>query len=761
MRHTIFLILLASFYEAMAAHASVTAIESAIPTWIRPAADPRSITKADYLDALRPYLPNFERTYNDATKPSRYAYEALPIFVAFWRATNDSKYAELALRATRQYCLALEEDLKTELAEMAKSAQGRARANAYLSQIHAYLAIAIIELAGTPQQTEMMALLGQALGARAVALPLYWERGAHNRTIGVALWYELALRYNPNIQGAQQLRAYTESVWNDWWALRDIEEDDSGYSPGDLLMLHAWSRVRGLSWWTDASAANLWRHYAEQIGNDGTWPAYGDGANHGEYFRALHLAEVAASRLREPRYKWLAHRAFWNGRARLPELTAGIGLEKVVYLALAYLEADDSVKEKPVSPGVLVTKRRFRERTNWNGRREDSLLFRLGDNYTPSKIVFRGGSAETDAFLLLQAGSAAGHGHSDTGNVIYYGSDLAYHLSHGVTRLDHDMEQHNMFALRVPGSQQAWRGGELAVEGTAVPVSGATRDSSYARLRIAEFPGSTVTADQWKSLLAWNGRGYPPEKALGYRNWPLRLERSVLFVNGQFAVIRDVASFTIAAPAQMGQNWVIGDVRAAGPNWASVRTPLLFGYTYSDPPKAPVRTAEGALLVWFLPHVDGRLDILEGPQKSTAYGDYYVNLRRRVWYPRTGDWQPGSGHAFTTVLVPHQPSQDPAALAASVETIRDSKNVTILDVTSGPVRRVILLNSSGAAVRERGVETDAEAAMITYNGDKATHFSGWNATFATINDVVIARSTKPTTLDTAVNVSGRPRSSAR
>jgi hypothetical protein len=721
--------------------------------WKPPSDSPATITKADYLEALKPYLKHYESVYGtEPAKPLQYSYEAVPVFAAFWKATSEQKYADLALLALKQFCLFVDDDVVKQNAEMAKTGATRPRTDNYWTYIYAYLVIPVLEMEGTPQQKEMIALLGKSLGERANAWPVYWERGAYNRPIDAAFWYDTAMKLNPNIPRAAELKAYSDMIWDDWWSHRDIEEDDPHYSGIDLMVIDAWSRVRGVDWWQDADGPNLWRHYAEQVANDGTWPAYGHGGTYGQYFMATRIAELAASRTRDGRYKWLAHRAFWNGRDRLATLVANIGYEKAMDLAMAYLYADDTVKEAPPSPGLLISKRRFRERTDWSQLNEKSLLFILHNEWKPSKLIFRGGSKEPDQFLMLQAASIGGHGHPDTGSIIHYGGDFAYYLSHGISRLDHDMEQHNMFTLREPDKDQPWKRGEFAVEDTNVPVSGQASSASYARLHIQEYPGSTTNEESWDKVLAWNGSGYPPEKAIGYRNWPVRLDRSVLFVHNQFVVVRDVAKFLLRVKAQMGQNWVVGEIGpSVGTNWVNVWTPQLFGYPYSTPPKAPMDTAHRDLLIWFVPHKEAVLQVVDGPKNSSYYGNYYINLTRRVWYPRTAEWRPEEPQAFTTVLLPHLPVAQPAKLAAAITALEDSPESTILMVTVGDTSHMIVLNSSGKQITAGDLQTDAEAALLTSLKGKPTHFSAWNATFSTMRGEVIARSEKPETVDRALN----------
>ncbi|HEY3417064.1 MAG TPA: hypothetical protein VGM23_09295, partial [Armatimonadota bacterium] len=436
--------------------------------WKPPSGDPAKITKADYLAAVRAmpgYLQYLEQQYGTGPIEARqYAYEAIPVFVALWKATGERNYLEMTVHAVKMYCRQMDDEVK----QYPEKPPNRSY---YWVWAIAYVVIPVLELQGTPEYAVLTDMLGKSLGNRAAAWPIYDEHGAQNRAIDPAFWYEVVLKFNPNVPHAAEMRAYADRVWNEWWPLREIDEDDSWYTVVDMAVLHAWCLVRGVSWWKDAESANLWRHYAAQIANDGTWPAYGDGGVPGGYCCATWIAELAASRTRDHQLKWLAHRAFWNGRERLPKLTANIGYMNCTYLAMAYLFADDTVKEAPPAPGVTTTKRRFREIVDIEQRYKGEPWFILHKEWMPSKIIFRAGSRESDQFLMVQAANQGGHGHPDSGHLIHYGAGGAYYLSYGTLRPDASMEGHNDFTLRDPKIDAPWPGrwsGLYATEGTSV-----------------------------------------------------------------------------------------------------------------------------------------------------------------------------------------------------------------------------------------------------------------------------------------------------
>ncbi|OPZ86893.1 MAG: hypothetical protein BWY76_00735 [bacterium ADurb.Bin429] len=733
-----------------------------VGAWQSPQDDPSKITKADYLVTLKPNLDYCLSAYGkEPATPKQYAYEALPTFAAFYKGTGDPKYARLALLTTREYCLAVDEEVKKTIAEMEKSG-GRPNVGLYWTYTYAYALEALWALEGTPEAAQMAEMLGKSWGARANAYPIYWERGPQNRSVDAAFWYDTALRLNPNIPRAKELKAYADLIWEDWWAPRDMEEDCSSYTWIDLLTVDAWARVRGVKWWEDPDARNFWISYAEQAAQDGTWPSYGDAGQHGFYFVGLTIEELVATRVRDGRFKWFAHRMFWNGRDRIAGLCKGIGYMNYVELALAYLYADDTLKEIPPKAGVALTQRHFRERTNWRafwGKPDGGLFFTLHNTWAPSKLIFRAGPKETDHFLLLQAGNQAGHGHSDCGSVILYNGDLSYYLTNGASRMDHDQEQHQQFVLQPVDTGTKWYAHQLASEESRVPVMGQASDAGYARLHIREFPGNTPTAEAWQKLYEkwskinrniWMYGDFPPEKAIGYKNWPVRLDRCVLFVNNRFAVVRDVMHPILPVRARMGQNWVFG---AAGPtmgdNWINTYIPKLYGFYYTNPPVAPVDFDQRDLLIWFAPRADTAMQVVDGYTHSW-YGNLYINLTRRVWYPREGEWLPGQPQAFTTVLLPHAPMPDPERLAATISSVLDTPETAILQVADGDTTRLIVLNTGGKLVAAGPLTTDAEAALLTLVKGKPTHLSAWHAATVKLGRKTLLSARTPRDLD--VNV---------
>lgn len=720
-----------------------------------PTGDPAAVTKADYLAAVTAYpgIENFETRHGKTpVTADLIAYDAIPVFVAMYKATGEHKYLELTARCVEAVSLYMEEEVVKK---------PTATYSDYWTYLYAFVYLPLLEIQDTPEFKPMLARFAKACAARANAWPTQGVVSTAGAHLHGAIWYELALRYGPDFARKAEVQDYQDRLWNDYWQGRDINEDDPNYTAADLLVLHGWCQLRGVKWWEDKEAVLLWKDFAEQIGNDGAWPAFGDGGNLGRYAFACCIGEMTARYTRDGRYKWLARRAFWNAKDRLKQLCANIGYEHITYLAMAYLMADDTIPAVPPKAGVTVTQRHWRELTPWEIRKA-GVVFATKPERITSKVVFRGGMKETDDYLILQAEQYGGHGHPDSAAISSYSGQHAYYLTYASQRLDHFMEAHNLFAMREPPYDKAWPGrytGMMTTEDVTVPVSGQARGASYARVHVQEYPGNPATPERWKEVHDYK-TPLPPIKAIGYKHWPLRLDRSVLFVNNAFTVVRDVTRWTLPVTAQIGQNWTFGEMGDVGTNWVNVWTPkLLSGYFSYESlignrkvRLAPLESAPRDLLIWYAPQPDGALvleKLVHGRTGQPSYDALNINLRLRSWYTRTGEWQPEKPQAFTSILYPHPPGQDAAKLAAQISVLRDEPGVTVLQVNNGDTRYIIVLNSGGAPVTAGQLTTDAESVLLTLVKGKPASLAAWRATRVRYGAKTLHKTAKPGDLDYA------------
>ncbi|HEY3415421.1 MAG TPA: hypothetical protein VGM23_00935 [Armatimonadota bacterium] len=327
--------------------------------FIPPPGDPATVTRKDYVDAIKActsMFASYEAMYgklNDPIKSVPSCWETIPIYVALWTEDRDPVHLKMVVRSIKIMALMYDD-------ELAKNPTTPPLYNAYWKRELAYVYCGMLPMKDTPEFKEAMTILAASVGKIANDWPLTVARGTHNIPLMAAFWYDLTATYGPQtLSHRKELKAYADTVWEELWRVKDMEEDDPSYTMLDLLLIHAWSQMRGEKWWTDPERIRLFRQYAEQVANDGSWPAYGDGGASGEFLIGVWLGELLASVTGDGHYKWLAHRAFWTARHRMTKLYAQSGFIPYVWLALGAGCADDTIKEVPPKAGVTVPERVF------------------------------------------------------------------------------------------------------------------------------------------------------------------------------------------------------------------------------------------------------------------------------------------------------------------------------------------------------------------------------------------------------------------
>jgi hypothetical protein len=718
-------------------------------SWTPPTDDPAHVNAQSYAVKLMPYItkvaPSFDPGSQDAY--GWYSYWPLTLFAAGWKITGDAAYVRRASLAMSRVRSALAKEThapELEVKLINKYWHG-GEASAMLTAIRAFET--------RPEHAQLLRELGNAFVDHFEALPLYWETGAGNREWQAAFLYDMALTYGRPTPRRAEFKKYADEIWNFWFPFRDSDEDSENYSLLDLAILLEWPALRGLHWESDSKLIDLWRHYAGLITNDGTYVSYGDAGTNGDYMFAVRVAEVAARASKSGQYKWLAHRAFWNGRDRMTLLEKDWYEQQRLHLALAYLAADETVKEVPIEPSTTVTYRQFRELADYRKNQGCGPLpappckphLYLHPNKQPSKVVFRAGARERDATLVLQAGNRAGHGHPDAGAVIHYSGNFSTYLCNGVSRLDYDLEQHNLVVLQDPARVNPWQEHRFTSEQTSVPVPAQLEDSGYARLTIGPYPGVTPDeiAASWPKIRAATTKDdLEYRHAIGYKNWPVVMDRAVLLIGGMGAVVRDIVTFRLAVDARVGQNWVIGDIVAGDPagSWIIHHVPTMSNYQYVNSTiKAPIETGPENLLIWM--HTSDGAPIqtlrLRCPDDLT----YHQNLTHRAWRPVTSNWAAGSSQTMTSVLIPLNPT---ITTPEAIPTITvDPSGKLIVRMGSGLSYRTFLGSPSGQFTFDSTTVTGEAAVVVDKTGQPARLY-GWQVTHLVVGSNVLWAGPKPT-----------------
>jgi hypothetical protein len=231
-----------------------------------------------------------------------------------------------------------------------------------------------------------------------------------------------------------------------------------------------------------------------------------------------------------------------------------------------------------------------------------------------------------------------------------------------------------------------------------------------------------------------------PAHAIGYKNWPIRLDRSVLVVHNGFALVRDRVSFTLPVSARLGQNWVTMELGQRGPNWVNSCIPWLYGQL--APPLKPITGGTGELLIWFVANEGAAVQVVHGAQCSW-YGQYghgdYINLQKHIWAPLTGTWNPDDAVGFATLLYPHAPDEavPAAALAARIQTVQHDATATTLRIATPSATYLLLVNNTLADRPLGAFVVDAEAAVLTLTNEVPTRLSLWHVSHVQLGERVL------------------------
>lgn len=750
--------------------------------WSPPTDDPRQIRRDHYWSTLNPdpvpagginhveYLYESaaptSNTYTTCPNDRAYAWPVLLVCVAACEAASRSvppiplpkhsavEFAERAADATDLMLGFLDDwvDRVTPTGDLVVWAAANWSLYSWLGPTAVRVRQALVELqrlAGTnaslaPAVTRIRARAVTTFAAAAAKLPPPGEGGAQNRAIVPCIWLEwVGAELAPSAVFEQKFRHHIEGVWAAFrrpdvhpppaphTAVPDIEDDATNYSVAvDLPALEIWGGLRKDWSWDAPGSLRLWRHYCDMIGNDGTLPGYGDsdGMFFGNWFQAVRMAEFTARHTREPRYKWLARRAFWAGRDRLWSIELNRGFTEASELALAYLIADDTVAEQAPAAGLTVTTRRNRTWDPLSSPSPDKGWFITDGAEQPSKVMLRSGPAETDHWLLMQAGNLAGHGHVDSSDILMYAGDWSYFLCYGGARLDYCDERRNVLVMADPKQITCWMQTRhfdktkkiytydpaYTSEQTSIRASGHQVDAAAAQLVVTAHPSADRTLAAWqRARPITDDSGVKAHTAMGYRDWPVTLTRTVLLVYNRFALVRDdvvVDGFSDLPDQSVaftaGQNWTILPPLASGPGWVDVHIPIVHGGYFNT---RPVELAGQPLLILQVGPPGARQTVVPGPATN---GSETENLPYRVWAPITGLWPKRHVLSFATLLLPHDKASTPATVASQIQVHHHDQNGTEMSVHAGSTQYQVAINGTQRGPIHAGFITSDGLALL-------------------------------------------------
>ena len=185
--------------------------------------------------------------------------------------------------------------------------------------------------------------------------PIEWRGGCHrSMPEGTIKW--LAATWYPDIPEAEHWARYGQLVFNDFWKVKDVPQNDTGYMMGPLLMplfhgdrLLGDDRVYG-----DAGMQQIFTRIMMEVTSDGAVNPYGPngGYNSTAHFRVSVLERIAA-KTGDGRYRYVAHKLmnYLRYQAKNEHYFSSL------HASLAYLFADDSIAPVEPESGSIHTMR--------------------------------------------------------------------------------------------------------------------------------------------------------------------------------------------------------------------------------------------------------------------------------------------------------------------------------------------------------------------------------------------------------------------
>jgi hypothetical protein len=559
--------------------------------------------------------------------------------------------------------------------------------------------------------------------------PVEW-RGPCHRSMPEALAKGLAAKWYPDIPEAAHWKRYARLVWDDFWRVKDLLQNDTGYFQ-DATRVYAFSSDQLLGddrYLADPGMQKIWERLGAEITPDGAINPYGPngGWNSTACLRIGVLERVAAA-TRNGACRFAAHKAMnYLLYQNAPTLQDGYLKERETapYIVLAWLAADDSIQPAVPPNSVLVTERREVARIP---HRDKTIVGKylpdldpdpdkanlccnqtFTDRTVPDKLILRSGWNPGDFFALIElvptsfpfnAGGILGMtrwGAPFTQLVTSKGSIPENRTSvtdlSGTARRRYLPDPHRI--------NEEWQQGKMPDIMTAVPF---TRDAARATLA---------------RVVVQNPEGLP-----------VHYIQEIVFVKNRFLVRRETVVFEEAFRARLAALWNTQNIGPqVGTHWANT----FMGAPVASNGQIAMRTPPADLLVYFAPQPGWRMQVVD----RTAEDPRTAVCPAQVRYVWEGTSSPGQRLHCTQVYYPHAatkarassnepgakamyPGGDLAATAGAsgIEVIRDDTETTVLRLEFQPGRvEWVVFNPPGKTLTLDSFETTESLAYVDRTG---------------------------------------------
>ena len=512
--------------------------------------------------------------------------------------------------------------------------------------------------------------------------PIEWRGGCHrSMPEGTIKW--LAATWYPDIPESEHWARYGQLVFNDFWKVKDVPQNDTGYMMGPLLMplfhgdrLLGDDRVYG-----DAGMQQIFTRIMMEVTSDGAVNPYGPngGYNSTAHFRVSVLERIAA-KTGDGRYRYVAHKLmnYLRYQAKNEHYFSSL------HASLAYLFADDSIAPVEPESGSIHTMRNEAMRVAHTDKALTEKL--LGDadprenrghiccswvmnnKKWPDKLIFRSGWNPGDFFCLVECHPTSFP--ANPGGIM------------GMNRYGAPFTQ----IVTSKGSSEENRLLIQDIDETCARRLHPDKGRIDENWRMGSMPDIRSEVTQFEDT---SGVTFAKVKVFNPDGLPVVYEREFIFVKNRFLATRELVTFEASFHARVSPIWNTQNIGPQlGNHWANT----FMSAPVADNGRSSMKLPPVDLLVWFAPREDCRLQVVDRMTFDARTTDCPAQLRY-VW---EGTPQKGDQKIFTQIYFPHMPYRNRSynnnpgvqeaekptlqntAYASGIEVIRDDSTASIL-----------------------------------------------------------------------------------
>jgi len=512
--------------------------------------------------------------------------------------------------------------------------------------------------------------------------PIEWRGGCHrSMPEGTIKW--LAATWYPDIPEAEHWARYGQLVFNDFWKVKDVPQNDTGYMMGPLLMpLFHGDRLLGDDRvYRDAGMQQIFTRIMMEVTSDGAVNPYGPngGYNSTAHFRVSVLERIAA-KTGDGRYRYVAHKLMNYLRYQAKNENYFSSL----HASLAYLFADDSIAPVEPASGSIHTMRNEAMRVAHTDKALTEKL--LGDadprenrghiccswvmnnKKWPDKLIFRSGWNPGDFFCLVECHPTSFP--ANPGGIM------------GMNRYGAPFTQ----IVTSKGSSEENRLLIQDIDETSVRRLHPDKRRIDENWRMGSMPDIRYEVNQFEDTSEVT---FAKVKVHNPDGLPVVYEREFIFVKNRFLATRELVTFESSFRARVSPIWNTQNIGPQlGNHWANT----FMSAPVADNGRSSMKLPPVDLLVWFAPQEDCRLQVVDRMTFDARTTDCPAQLRY-VW---EGTPQKGDQKIFTQIYFPHMPYRNRSynnnpgvqeaekptlqntAYASGIEVIRDDSAASIL-----------------------------------------------------------------------------------